>query len=100
MPRYRRGNEIVDAIRYQPGHGGHIIHRLSETGIPCLHLQPDTETISIFDPDGTIDIQDPRRDFDSAEGVVQPGDWVVWRNLLALEIVPSQVFAAEYALVL
>ena len=97
MPRYRRNGEIVDAIRYQPGRPGHIIHRLSEFGIPCVHLQQRTQAISIFDPQATVDVQDPRHAFGNAEGVIYPGDWIAWRTFLNIQIVPSPVFEAEYA---
>ncbi len=96
MPRYRYDGEIVDAVRYQPGHGGHVIHRLSENGISCIHLQPDTEAISIFDDSGMIDIEDPRHDFAAAEAMIHPGDWIVWRGPFDLAIVSSRVFEADY----
>ena len=96
MPRYKHNDNIVDAIRYQPSHAGHIIHRLSEIGIPCIHLQPTTQVISIFDPQVTIDVRDPRHDFQTAEGLIYPGDWIVWRNHFDLEIVSSPIFQSEY----
>lgn len=99
MPRYQRNDEIIDAIRYQPRHAGRIIHRLSEFGIPCLHLRPSTEAIEIFDHSESIAIQDPRHSFGGAEGVIYPGDWIVLRALLAIEIVPSAIFDTHFTAV-
>ena len=96
MPRFKHNDEIVDAVRYQPGRAGHIIHRLSELGIPCLHLRPGTGAIDIFDASGFITIRDPRHDLGGTQGVGYPGNWIVWRNLLAIEIVPNQIFETEY----
>lgn len=97
MPRYQRDGEIVDAIRYQPSQPGHVIHRLSEIGITCLHVQPTTEVIEMSAGGTAIVIQDQRRKFEGAEGIIYPGDWIVWRTFLDIEIVPSPVFEAEYA---
>ena len=97
MPRYQRNGEIVDAIRYRPGWPGHIVHRMSEAGIPCVHLRPATETIDIFSGDTSIAIQDHRHDLGGTEGVIYPGDWIVWRSFLEIEIVPSPIFEAEYS---
>ena len=96
MPRYRRNGDIYEAIRYQPSRPSHIIHRLSEFGIPCVHLQPTTQAIIIFDPGATIAIQDPRHDFANCEGIIYPGDWIAWGHALELEVIPSRVFEERY----
>lgn len=96
MPEVRHGDQTVSAVRYEPGHAGHIIHRLSDYGVPSIHLQPTTQAISICDPQAIIDIQDPRHNFEGNEGVIHPGDWIVWRHGLKLKVVPSRIFGEEY----
>ena len=96
MPRFQHNGEILDAIRYHPEHAGHIIHRLGEAGITCLHVHPTTEAIKIFAGGTSIAIQDKRHDFEGAEGLIYPGDWVVWHSFFDLEIAPSPIFEAEY----
>ena len=96
MPRYERNGEIYEAIRYQPTRPGHIIHRLSELGIPCIHVRSSAETIEIASSGTSIAIRDSYRNLNGVEGTIYPGDWIVWRNLLEIEIVPSRVFAAQY----
>ena len=96
MQKFNHNGEVVEAIRYEPGWDGHILHRLAEHGIACLHFRPPTETIEIFSYGELFSITDPRHDFDGAEGIIYPGDWIVFAGTWQVDIVPSRVFNAEY----
>ena len=96
---FEHRGERVEALRYNPGGQRHILHHLANGGMSCAHVKQATEAIEIFSYGAEISISDPRHDFDGADGVIYPGDWVVFRSPWQLEIVPSAVFDAEYRLV-
>ena len=97
MREYEHNGAIVEAVRYNPGWSGDVMHQLTNGGIACAHFRPATETIEIFSYGAEIAISDPRHNFDGADGIIYAGDWVVWHTLWHIDIVPSAVFNAEYA---
>ena len=93
---FERNSETVRAFRYNPGRGAHILHHLTNAGLACAHFQPTTETIEIFSYGAEFSIIDPRHNFNGADAVIYPGDWIVFASLWDLEIVPSRIFNAEF----
>lgn len=97
QPRdFEHRGERVEALRYNPGGQRYILHHLANRGMPCAHIRQATEAIELFSYGAEISISDPRHDFNGADGVIYPGDWVVFRSPWQIEIVPSSVFDAEY----
>lgn len=97
QPReFERNGQIVRAFRYNPRWGAHIVHHLTNAGLACAHFRPPTETIEIFSYGAEISISDPRHNFNGADAVIYPGDWIVFASPRDLEIVPSPIFDAEF----